>query len=244
MLRFKNTTVSYGKTEILKNISFSLKQGKFTALIGKNGSGKSTLLSAAAGLLSFDGEIFLKGRPLKGYSSKELAQLRALLPQLLPNASLTVERLAAMGRTPYLDLTGRLKAEDREQVETAMEQTDVLRLRDRFLSELSGGERQRAYLAMVLAQNAELLLLDEPTAFMDVEVTRSFLKLLRRLQKEQHKTVLTVFHDLNAAMDYADELLLLENGRLCFSGSAEACRQSGLVEEVFGVTRKTREIYQ
>lgn len=231
MLNLDNVSVSYGKRTVLKNISFRLKEGRFCALVGKNGSGKSTLLSAVAGA-PCEGAVTLQGIPLKEYASKERAKRVALLPQHLPAAPFTVEQLAAMGRTPYRSFGGRMSGEDRAQIENALTQTGMTAFRERFLGTLSGGERQKAYLAMLLAQDAPLMLLDEPTAFMDMEYAGAFLLLLRRLQKEQQKTVLAVLHDLNVALEIADDILLLDGGEQKFFGTAEEFVQSGLIEAV------------
>lgn len=231
MLRLDNVSVSYGKQHILQMISFSLQKGRFCALIGKNGSGKSTLLSAIAGT-PCHGAVFLQGRSIKEYTPRERAKRVALLPQHLPAAPFTVEQLAAMGRNPYRSLGGRPGEEDRAQVEKALVQTEMIPLRHRFLSTLSGGERQKAYLAMLLAQDAPLMLLDEPTTFMDMEYAGAFLRLLRKLQQEEQKTVLAVLHDLNAALEVADDLLLLDQGQQKFFGTKEELIQSGLIQEV------------
>lgn len=228
-MQFKNLSAFYGAKQILTDITFTLAPGKLTALVGKNGCGKSTLLSCVNGQVRFTGEILLDGRSIRAYSPMERAKRVALLPQFLPAATMPAEQLIAMGRNPYLGLTGRLQQEDRERIEAAIELTGTQALRCQSVATLSGGERQKVYLAMILAQDADILLLDEPTAHMDMGYAADFLALLRQLTDEHGKTVLAVLHDLNAATAFAHELLLMESGRLT---------DPRRIEEVFGV-RKT-----
>ncbi len=244
MLTFDKVNVSLGGQPILHSLSFYLQEGALTALIGPNGSGKTTLLQTAGGLLPYEGTIRLEQRSLASFAPKERARRLALLPQSLPIAPFTVETLVEMGRYPYLGWGERLSPRDRQQVEQALQRTGMEALSGRFLSELSGGERQRAYLAMVLAQQAPLLMLDEPTAHLDIKTARDFLQLLRTLQRREKQTVLMVLHDLNVALEYADQLLVLKDGVLRFQGSPRACKQQGILEEVFGVERGYKEIYQ
>ncbi len=244
MLKFNGVSVTLGNKNILKNLDFSLQEGALTVLIGPNGSGKSTLLKAAAGQLPYAGEVFLAKQSLKNQSPKEQAKVRALLPQHLPVAPLSVLELVEMGRTPYRSLGARLTQEDQSLMEKALSTVGLEGLEHRRLKDLSGGERRRAYLAMVLAQDAPFLMLDEPTAYLDMEHARELLQLLRSLQKEQRKTLLVVLHDLNAALEVADEVLILDHGALVFQGTPAACKESGQIEKTFGVERKIKEIYQ
>jgi len=226
-MQIKNLSAFYGKKQVLNNVSLTLKPQCFTALIGKNGSGKSTLLECINGQVRYSGEILLKGRPIEDYPPKERAQKIAYLPQFLPASALTAEELIALGRNPYLGLSGKLQSKDREGIEEAIRLTETESLRHRLLATLSGGERQKIYLAMLLAQDAEILLLDEPTAHMDMGYTAEFLSLLRRLT-EQGKTVLAVLHDLNDAFTFSHEVLLLNEGRL---------EDPSRTEEIFGVRK-------
>ncbi|MBQ3085519.1 MAG: ABC transporter ATP-binding protein [Clostridia bacterium] len=231
-MQFKNFTVSYGKKEILKALTFELSPRSLTVLVGKNGSGKSTLLRAVNREVPYRGELLLEGKPLASLSLREQAKRIAFLPQLLPTPALTVEGLAALGRSPYLGLSGRLAESDRKKIEAALRLSGAEAWRDRPLSTLSGGERQRAYLAMILAQDADIWLLDEPTTYLDPGAVSDFLALLRTLAREQDKAILAVLHDLNAAVAYADRLLLLHEGRLA---------DPAALEQVFGVQKYTAE---
>ncbi len=227
-MNIKNLSAAYGKKQILANLSFTLKSGTFTALIGKNGSGKSTLLGCINGRIPYTGEILLEDRPLDTYSPREKAQKIGLLPQFLPDTALTAAQLIALGRNPHTGLTGRLQPADRDAIASAVELTATQDLQNRAIRTLSGGERQRVYLAMLLAQDADILLLDEPTAHTDVGFTAEFLLLLRTLAETQNKTILAVLHDLNGAATYAHELLLLDQGRLVAPEE---------IETVFGVRK-------
>lgn len=220
-MKFEKITAFYGRKRTLANVSFTLPPQKCTVLIGKNGCGKSTLLKCIAGQLPCNGEI-----PLPN-DSRERAKKVAYLPQFLPAVSLDAETVVAMGRTPHLNLTGTMTPTDRDAIEQAITLTDIEGLRHRQVHTLSGGERQRVYLAMVLAQDTELILLDEPTAHMDMGAAADFMELLHRLT-EQDKTILTVLHDLNLAVSHADQLLLMEEGQLT---------DPARIEEVFNVQK-------
>ena len=220
-MKFEKITAFYGRKRTLTNVSFTLPPQKCTVLIGKNGCGKSTLLQCLAGQLPCSGEIPLPRDP------RERAKKVAYLPQFLPAVSLDAETVVAMGRTPYLKLAGTMNPADRDAVEQAIALADIKGLRHRRVDTLSGGERQRVYLAMVLAQDTELILLDEPTAHMDAGAAAEFMVLIHRLT-ERGKTVFAVLHDLNLAVNHADQLLLMEEGQLT---------DPARIEEVFGVQK-------
>jgi len=227
MLELRNVSAGYEKNTVLNGISLTFPAGAVTVVAGPNGCGKSTLLKAVAGMLPAQGKILLEGVSLDSLSSRQRAQKIAYLPQFLPASALTAEELIALGRNPYLGLSGKLQSKDREGIEEAIRLTETESLRHRLLATLSGGERQKIYLAMLLAQDAEILLLDEPTAHMDMGYTAEFLSLLRRLT-EQGKTVLAVLHDLNDAFTFSHEVLLLNEGRL---------EDPSRTEEIFGVRK-------
>lgn len=236
MLEVKKLSVTLSKREILSDLSFSLKAGSFTALIGKNGSGKSTLLRTLGGC-PYTGEIRLDGCPLRTLPPRERARRVAILPQVLAAPHMRVEELVTLGREPHRSPLARPNEEDLTAVRRAMEETDTLPLRNRYLDEISGGERQRAYLAMILAQDTPLCLLDEPTTYLDLSVCARFLELLSRIRAERGKTLLVAMHDLNAALRYADHILLLDGGKIAFFGTAEECLSTDVIERTFSVRR-------
>lgn len=219
-LRTENLTVSYGAQTVLDGLSLALPAGKITALLGPNGCGKSTLLNCFSRLLTPDsGEILLDEKPIAGFSARQLARRLALLPQHhLSPEGITVRELVSYGRSPWLSLWGRLSAEDNERVNVAMSQTRTRNLADRRLTQLSGGQRQRAFLAMVLAQDTPLILLDEPTTYLDINHQVELMRLMVEL-KRQGKTVVTVLHDLNQASRYCDHLVVLASGRVMAQGA-------------------------
>ena len=145
--------------------------------------------------------------------------------------------MAALGRNPYLDFTGRLTEADRQKVENALKDADALELAERYVDTLSGGEKQRVALAMILAQNTPIALLDEPTAHLDLSYEAAFLELLCRLVRERKKTFLVILHDLNLAAEYADELIVLDSGQIRFAGSKGDCLERGILEDTFGLKR-------
>lgn len=216
-------TVGYDKKMIVKNLSMAVPEGKITALIGPNGSGKSTLLKALARILPpKSGEVLLDGRSIQQQPTKEVAQKIALLPQNSdPSLSLTVSELVAYGRFPYQKGFGGLQAEDYRLMDWAMAATGVTHLRGRNIQSLSGGQRQRAWIAMALAQDTDILMLDEPTTFLDPAHQLEVMMLLEKINQEQGKTILLSIHDLNHASRFADCIFALKGGELVAAGTPE-----------------------
>lgn len=235
-LRTENLTLRYGTQTVLDGLSLTLPAGKITALLGPNGCGKSTLLNCFSRLLApQSGSVLLNETPLNDLSSRQLAQRLALLPQhhLTPEG-ITVRELVSYGRSPWLSLWGRLSTEDNARVNVAMSQTQTHSLAERRLSELSGGQRQRAFLAMVLAQDTPVVLLDEPTTYLDINHQVELMRLMGDL-KSQGKTVVTVLHDLNQASRYCDHLVVLANGRVMAQGAPHEVMTPELLKTVFSV---------
>ncbi len=235
MIQFQNVSAGYAGRTVVREVSFIVPRGSVASLIGPNGQGKTTLLRTAGGLLKPQaGRVLLNGKPAGDYRRRELAQLAAVLPQVRETPAITVERLAAHGRYPHLGFGRELASRDRELVERAMEEAGVQDLRRRELASLSGGERQRAYIAMALAQDSQVLLLDEPTTYLDVGQRYEVLELVRRLNA-QGRTVLMVLHDLSLAFGYSDYVALVDRGELRAFGRARAVFESGAAEAAFGV---------
>lgn len=226
MLELRNITAGYGENMILRNISLDFPKGTVTAVLGPNGCGKSTLLKAAAGLLPLAaGEI---SAPLPR------AQHVAYLPQSRRLPEMTVRQLVLQGRYPWLGWPRRYSQRDLALAEAAMERLGVEEYAHRPLSELSGGTRQRCYLAMTLAQDPEVFLLDEPTSFLDPLHQLRLLSLCRELAAEG-RAVAVVLHDLPLALRYADRAAVMKDGRLLAVDSPERLLESGILEQVFGV---------
>ncbi|MEE4636331.1 Fe(3+) dicitrate ABC transporter ATP-binding protein FecE [Pseudomonas alliivorans] len=236
ILQAQQLDIGYGATRIVQDLSFSPPPGKVTALIGPNGCGKSTLLKAFARILTpQSGSLSLDGKAYRDLSARDLARKVAFLPQVLPiPEGVSVRQLVAYGRSPHNSLWGRLSGADQHSVEQALQRMELETLADRPLSDLSGGQRQRAWLAMILAQDAAIVLLDEPTTYLDISHQVELLDLMRALSAEG-KTVITVLHDINQACRYADHLAVMQAGRLVASGAPSDVLNAELVCRVFDV---------
>lgn len=241
MLEFRDITVRYGAKPILEHVSFSLRPHRLTVLLGRNGSGKSTLLSCVNQRTPYTGEIREGESNLAFLSPRERARLVAILHQSIPAPHITAEELVAFGRSPYLDLSGRLTVQDRELIDRAMHEADADSLRERYVDTLSGGEQQRVFLAMALAQNTRIVLLDEPTAHMDPAHEAALLRRVSALKRKHKKTFLVVLHDLSLAVAFADDLVVLDDHRIVFAGEKERCLQEEILERTFFVRRYTFE---
>jgi len=241
MLEIKNVSVRYGEKDILKDVSFSLRPHRLTALVGRNGSGKSTLLSCVNQQTPYTGAITEGERNLALLPPRERAKAVAILPQTLPAPHIPVREMVAFGRNPYLDFTGRLTDKDKQMVDAAMRDANAGGFSERYVDTLSGGERQRVALAMMLAQNTPIALLDEPTAHMDQSYEEGFLRLLWELKDKKKKTFLVILHDLTLAAQYADDMVVLDAGHIVFSGTKEDCLAQGIMEKTFGLKRYSVE---
>ncbi|MEH3054667.1 MAG: ABC transporter ATP-binding protein [Patulibacter minatonensis] len=229
--------VGYQDRVVVDGLDLAIPAAQVTTIVGANGCGKSTLLRTLARLLTpAGGEVLLDGAPIAGSSSRSVARRLAILPQapVAPDG-LTVEDLVARGRYPHQGLFRQWSREDEAAVEDALAATDMLPWRGRALDELSGGQRQRAWIAMVLAQETELILLDEPTTYLDLAHQVDVLDLLDRLVHERGRTVVMVLHDLNQACRYADQLVAMVDGRLHAAGTPTAVVDAAFVRDVFGL---------
>lgn len=234
----ENLSGGYHQKPIIEQISLSLETGEWLSLVGANGSGKSTFLKLLSRLLSPQGGVvLLDGRSIHELSPNQVARQLAILPQQSsPPMGLTVYQLVSLGRNPYLKWwQWDLESGDRRAVEEALEETELQAQRDRPVSELSGGERQRAFLALALAQNPQVLLLDEPTTYLDIHYQLQLLDLLKRLNQEQNLTIITVLHEINLAARYSDRLAFLKQGQLFTVGSPETVLTPETLSAVFGV---------
>lgn len=241
MLEFRHVSVRLDGKQILDRVSFCVRPHRLTVLVGRNGSGKSTLLSCVNQQLPYTGQILDGEKDLARLRARERAGAVAILPQMLPAPHLFSEEVVAFGRNPHLDFTGRLTAQDRAVISDALLQADAQALTGRYVDTLSGGERQRVALAMILAQNTPIALLDEPTAHLDQSYEAAFLRTLVRLKTERKKTFLVVLHDLTTAVRYADDLVVLDQGRLLYAGTKEACLEQCILEDTFQLKRYTAE---
>ena len=236
IIKAQNICVSINDKEIVHNLSLEIPEGKVTAIIGPNGCGKSTTLKALSRILPYKGSVTFKGNEMSALSQREFAKSLAILTQS-PQApsDLTVNDLVEMGRFPHRGFLGRGGKDDKEHVEWALAQTGVTAMRNRLLNTLSGGERQRAWIAMALAQRPEVLLLDEPTTYLDICHQLEIMQLIGRLNQELGLTVVMVVHDLNHAIMYADHVVVVKTGKLVTSGAPREIITAELLAEVFKV---------
>ena len=230
--------LGYGERTIVEKLSIGIPPGRFTVIVGANACGKSTLLRGMARLLApASGGVYLDGRAIHQMSTREVATLLGVLPQtpVAPDG-ITVADLVGRGRYPHQGWFRRWTPQDDEAVEEALRATDILDLADRAVDELSGGQRQRVWIAMALAQQTDVLLLDEPTTFLDVAHQVEVLDLLTDLNRSRGTTIVMVLHDLNLAARYTDHLVALREGRLVAQGAPRDVVTPELVAEVFGMT--------
>ena len=235
-LSFEHVSASYRNRQILQDISFTAESGSITVLVGRNGAGKSTLVSCLTGTKQdFSGRILLDDTDIQTLSVEARAHQLACLPQILPRPHVTVKELVSFGRTPYIPMTGLLSQKDLKQVEWAISTVGLQAFTGAFVDELSGGERKKAFFAMTLAQDTPVVVLDEPTAHLDMVSRFEFLNLIEKLRTETGKTFLAVMHELPEVLRYADRIIVLHDQQVAFAGSAEACLAANMPQSCFGI---------
>lgn len=240
MIELRHIYAGYGEKQILKDISLQCPSGTVTVLCGPNGCGKSTVLKVASRLLSPNsGELWLQGERTEHLSGRDFARQVAVMPQIRSSASLTAHSLVLHGRFPYLGYPRHYSREDKEIVKKAMDRTNTWKFASTPVAALSGGERQKVYLAMCLAQNTPILLLDEPTTYLDIQYQLELMELTKELARDG-KAIFMVLHDLNLAMTYADQMIVMQNGTVLQKGSPQAIYESGVLEQTFHV--KTQKV--
>ncbi|MGY1980521.1 ABC transporter ATP-binding protein [Nocardia gipuzkoensis] len=231
----ENVTLGYGDRVIVDGLSLAIAPGVVTTVIGPNGCGKSTLLRSLGRLLRpRDGRVLLDGKAISTMKTKDVARIVGMLPQSpVAPEGLTVADLVTRGRHPHQSWFRQWSGTDESEVTTALEQTGIADLADRALDELSGGQRQRAWISMALAQGTDILLLDEPTTYLDLAHSIEVLDLVDRLHADLGRTVVMVLHDLNLAIRYSDQLVVMHDGRVVAAGAPEEVMSVELLREVF-----------
>lgn len=233
MIEVRNVTKKYGPKAVVDNVSITIQKGGITSFIGPNGAGKSTLLSMISRLLPRDaGEIHIDGQEVSTTRSSELAKKIAILKQENHvSVRLTVRELISFGRFPYSQ--GRLTKEDQSHVDRAIAYMEMEPLADRYLDQLSGGQRQRAFVGMVLCQDTDYILLDEPLNNLDMKHSVQIMRVLRRMVNELNKTIVLVVHDINFASCHSDQIVALKEGRLLHQGSVEQIIDGSALREIY-----------
>jgi iron complex transport system ATP-binding protein len=229
--------LGYASNVVLDNIEVLIPDGRITALVGANGSGKSTLLRALGRVSSpLSGTVFLDGKAIATMTGREVARTLALLPQSpVSPEGLTVRQLCRFGRHPHRGILSRASAYDEEVVAHSLDATGLTELGERQLDQLSGGQRQRAWIAMALAQETPILLLDEPTTYLDIAHQFEVLELLKQLNRDRARTVVMVVHDLNHAAQYADNIVAVGGGNVLAHGTPSDVLTPPLIKEIFGI---------
>ncbi len=242
-LRAEGVTLGYGERVIIDGLDLEIPTGVVTTVIGPNGCGKSTLLRSLGRLLRpHQGRVLLDGKAITSMKTKDVARVVGMLPQTpVAPEGLTVADLVARGRHPHQSWIRQWSATDEAEVMTALEQTGIADLADRALDELSGGQRQRAWISMALAQGTDILLLDEPTTYLDLAHSLEVLDLVDRLHDEMGRTVVMVLHDLNLAIRYSDRLIVMRAGRIVAQGAPADIIDAELLREVFGLAATVLE---
>jgi iron complex transport system ATP-binding protein len=236
-LAARDLRLGYGDVTVVDGLDLDVVEGSVTAVVGPNGCGKSTLLRALGRLLRpHGGQVLLDGRDITRTPTRDVARRLGVLPQSpVAPEGLTVTDLVARGRHPHQRWYRQWSRDDERVVAEALAWTDISELADRSVDELSGGQRQRAWLSMALAQGTDLLLLDEPTTYLDLAHQVDVLELVRRLHRERGRTVVMVLHDLNLAARYADRLVAMRDGRVVAAGAPVDVVTEDLLERVFGL---------
>ncbi|WP_343529198.1 iron-enterobactin ABC transporter ATP-binding protein [Yokenella regensburgei] len=236
-LRGDQLTLAWGKKTIAEQLNVAIPDGHFTAIIGPNGCGKSTLLRTLSRLMTpARGHVWLDGEHISHYPSKEVARRIGLLAQNATTpGDITVQELVARGRYPHQPMFSRWRQEDDEAVSRAMQSTGITELAQQSVDTLSGGQRQRAWIAMVLAQETSIMLLDEPTTWLDISHQIDLLELLSELNREKGYTLAAVLHDLNQACRYATHLIALRDGKIVAEGDPKVIVTTDLIEKIYGL---------
>lgn len=244
MVEVKKLFKRYGNKNVVEDVSIKIEKGKITSFIGPNGAGKSTVLSMVSRLIEKDsGEILIDNKDISKSKSKELAKKISILKQSNNiNIRLTVKELVSFGRFPYSQ--GNLTKEDHQYIEEAIHYMELEEMQDKFLDQLSGGQRQRAYIAMVIAQNTEYILLDEPLNNLDMKHSVQIMKVLRRLVDELGKTIVIVIHDINFASCYSDYIVALKDGKVVKEGPTDEIIDQKVLADIYDLDIQIENINQ
>ena len=242
IIEIKNLSFNYTPNKtIFSNLNLNIKKGEITTLLGKNGCGKSTLIKLLSkNITNYAGNIFLENKELKSYSLKELAtKLSIVYQNNITPQEITVFDMVSFARLPYQNIFFYKKTkEDIEKINFALQETDLIAYKNTKVSELSGGQLQRVYISMCLAQDTEIIILDEPTTFLDIKYQKSIMKLVKRLNQELHLTIIMVLHDINQAITYSDNIVALLDGEIIKNDKAHTLLNEELLNKIYGTEIK------
>lgn len=245
IIEIKNLSFKYNTTKaIFSDLNLTIKKGEITTLLGKNGCGKSTLIKLLSkNITNYTGNIFLENKELKSYSLKELAtKLSIVYQNNITPQEITVFDMVSFARLPYQNIFFyKQTKEDIEKINFALKETDLIDYKNTIVSELSGGQLQRVYIAMCLAQDTEIIILDEPTTFLDIKYQKSIMKLVKRLNQELHLTIIMVLHDINQAITYSDNIVALLDGEIIKNDKAHTLLDEGLLNKIYDTAIKIED---
>ncbi|WP_062107984.1 ABC transporter ATP-binding protein [Bacillus niameyensis] len=244
MITVDSISIRYEKNDIIRNFSFSVQKGEIVSIIGPNGSGKSTLLKAISKFIPYHmGSVKLEGIELRSIKSKQLARTMCMLSQKNQTPSdMNVIDLVSFGRYPHKKWLEKLNNDDMDIVHWALEKTHLSNYKDRLVKSLSGGESQRAWIAMALAQRPKILLLDEPTTYLDISHQHEVLELVRELNQEMGMTIVMVLHDLNQASRYSDQVVVVQSGEKVMHGTPELVMTRAMIKDVYQMNAEVQYI--
>ena len=242
IIEIKNLSFKYNTTKsIFSDLNLTIKKGEITTLLGKNGCGKSTLIKLLSkNITNYTGNIFLENKELKSYSLKELAtKLSIVYQNNITPQEITVFDMVSFARLPYQNIFFyKQTKEDIEKINFALKETNLIEYKNTKASELSGGQLQRVYISMCLAQDTEIIILDEPTTFLDIKYQKSIMKLVKRLNQELHLTIIMVLHDINQAITYSDNIVALLDGEIIKNDKAHTLLDEELLNKIYDTAIK------
>ena len=245
IIEIKNLSFKYNTTKaIFSDLNLTIKKGEITTLLGKNGCGKSTLIKLLSkNITNYTGNIFLENKELKSYSLRELAtKLSIVYQNNITPQEITVFDMVSFARLPYQNIFFyKQTKEDIEKINFALKETDLIEYKNTKVSELSGGQLQRVYIAMCLAQDTEIIILDEPTTFLDIKYQKSIMKLVKRLNQELHLTIIMVLHDINQAITYSDNIVALLDGEIIKNDKAANFFDENLLNKLYDADIKIED---
>ncbi|MCU4638984.1 iron ABC transporter ATP-binding protein [Acinetobacter courvalinii] len=243
-IELRHLSKSYQQQRVVNDLSLNIAKGQFTAFIGPNGAGKSTVLSMMSRLIEADqGQVLLDGQDLQQMKSADIAKKLAILKQSNhTELRLSIEDLVAFGRFPYSQ--GRLTEQDRQVIDRCIDYMDLDALRHRQISELSGGQRQRAYIAMILAQDTDYILLDEPLNNLDMKHSSQIMRVLKDLAENHGKSIIVVIHDINFASVYADHIIAMKEGELLYQGHPQQLMDEHILQDIFDFHIPIQQVQQ